>query len=210
MIYSAIPTAQGLYDPSTERDACGVAMVADIRGRRSHGIVTDALVALANLEHRGAAGAEPTSGDGAGILLQLPDKLFRACVDLDLPVDTEDGAHTYAAGMAFLPQDLDQRARAVSLVERIADEEGLEVLGWRDVPIAAEEAGVGPTALSVMPHFAMPFLAGQADADGVRPGGVELDRLTFCLRKRAEHESVAAGCGVYFPSLSARTLVYKG
>ncbi|TDV46208.1 glutamate synthase large subunit [Actinophytocola oryzae] len=210
MIYSAIPTAQGLYDPTTERDACGVAMVADIRGRRSHGIVTDALVALANLEHRGAAGAEPTSGDGAGILLQLPDELFRAEVDFDLPAPTEDGAHAYAAGMAFLPQDLDRRATAVTLVERIAKEEGLEVLGWRDVPVNPEAADVGPTASSVMPHFAMPFVAAPADGDGSRSAGVALDRLVFCLRKRVEHESVASGCGVYFPSLSARTLVYKG
>jgi glutamate synthase (NADPH) large chain len=209
VIYSAIPTAQGLYDPTTERDACGVAMVADIQGRRSHGIVTDALVALANLEHRGAAGAEPTSGDGAGILLQLPDELLRESVDFALP-SAQDGGHAYAAGIAFLPRDLDERAKAVTLVERIAKEEGLEVLGWRDVPIAPEVAGVGPTAQSVMPHFAMPFLAAPADADGTRAAGVELDRLTFCLRKRAEHESVAAGCGVYFPSLSARTLVYKG
>jgi glutamate synthase (NADPH) large chain len=210
VIYSAIPTAQGLYDPTAERDACGVAMVADIKGRRSHGIVTDALVALANLEHRGAAGAEPTSGDGAGILLQLPDELLRAEVGFDLPATTEDGAHTYAAGMAFLPQDLDQRAKAVLLVERIAKEEGLEVLGWRDVPVAPEAADVGPTASSVMPHFAMAFVAAPPDVHGVRPAGVDLDRLAFCLRKRAEHESVAAGCGVYFPSLSSRTLVYKG
>ncbi len=210
MIFSAIPTAQGLYDPSTERDACGVAMVADIQGRRSHEIITDALVALANLEHRGAAGAEPTSGDGAGILLQLPDALLRDVVDFDLPEPDATGAHRYAAGIAFLPTDLDQRARAVSLIERIAGEEGLEVLGWRDVPVAPESAGVGPTARSVMPHFAMPFLAADPDAAGGRPAGLELDRLTFCLRKRAEHESVAAGCGVYFPSLSARTFVYKG
>ncbi|MGB3438537.1 MAG: glutamate synthase large subunit [Actinophytocola sp.] len=210
MIYSALPTARGLYDPTTERDACGVAMVADIQGRRSHGIVTDALVALANLEHRGAAGAEPTSGDGAGILLQLPDGLLRAVVDFDLPAPARDGASTYAAGIAFLPKDIDQRARAVSLVERIAKEEGLEVLGWRDVPVAPDAADVGPTAQSVMPHFAMPFVAAPTDVDGNRIGGIELDRLAFCLRKRAEHESGAAGCGVYFPSLSARTVVYKG
>ncbi|MFC4856168.1 glutamate synthase large subunit [Actinophytocola glycyrrhizae] len=210
MIYSAVPTARGLYDPTTERDACGVAMVADIRGRRSHGIVTDALVALANLEHRGAAGAEPTSGDGAGILLQLPDELLRAVVDFELPAPAPDGAATYAAGIAFLPQDLDERARAVALVERIAKEEGLEVLGWRDVPVAPEAADVGPTARSVMPHFGMPFVAAPTDGSGNRIGGLELDRMAFCLRKRAEHESVASGCGVYFPSLSARTVVYKG
>ncbi|MBB4910240.1 glutamate synthase (NADPH/NADH) large chain [Actinophytocola algeriensis] len=172
--------------------------------------MTDALVALANLEHRGAAGAEPTSGDGAGILLQLPDDLFRQVVHFDLPAPARDGAATYAAGIAFLPQDTDQRASAVALVERIAKEEGLEVLGWRDVPVAPDAAGVGPTARSVMPHFAMPFVAAPTDGNGVRIGGLELDRMAFCLRKRAEHESVAAGCGVYFPSLSARTVVYKG
>jgi len=212
VIFSALPTAQGLYDPATERDACGVAMVADIQGRRSHGIVRDALTALANLEHRGAAGAEPTSGDGAGILLQLPDELLREAVGFALPEPDESGAHTYATGLAFLPADPDQRAKAVALIERIAEEEGLEVLGWREVPVAPEKADVGPTALSVMPYFAMPFVAAQPDADGRRVAGIELDRQTFCLRKRAEHESRAGadGTGVYFPSLSARTVVYKG
>ncbi|HET9137996.1 glutamate synthase large subunit [Actinophytocola sp.] len=210
MIYSAFPTPQGLYDPALERDSCGVAMVADIRGRRSHGIVSDGLTALANLEHRGAAGAEPTSGDGAGILLQLPDELLRAEVDFALPEPTSDGAHTYATGIAMLPADHQPRAAAVELIERIAKEEGLVLLGWREVPVAPALAEVGPTALSVMPHFAMPFVAGQPDQDGRCPGGIELDRIVLGLRKRAERESVAAGCGVYFPSLSSRTLVYKG
>jgi glutamate synthase (NADPH/NADH) large chain len=210
VIFSAIPAPQGLYDPTAERDACGVAMVADIRGRRSHRIVTDALTALANLEHRGAAGAEPTSGDGAGILLQLPDELLRAVVEFDLPAPNPAGEHTYAAGVAFLPLDAEQRAKATELAERIAAEEGLTVLGWRDVPVAPEAAGVGPTALSVVPHFAMLFVAGAPDARGRRPAGVELDRLTFCLRKRVERDSAVAECGTYFPSLSSRTLVYKG
>ncbi|MCP2166350.1 glutamate synthase large subunit [Goodfellowiella coeruleoviolacea] len=210
MIFSAIPSPQGLYDPAAERDACGVAMVADIRGRRSHGIVADALTALANLEHRGAAGAEPTSGDGAGILLQLPDALLRAEVPFDLPEPDEDGQHAYAAGVVFLPVEAEQRAKAVALVERIATEEDLRVLGWRDVPVDPDTAGVGPTARSVMPHFTMLFVAGTPDADGRLPRGLDLDRLAFCLRKRVERESVVAGCGAYFPSLSARTLVYKG
>jgi glutamate synthase (NADPH/NADH) large chain len=205
MIFSAIPGPQGLYDPMQERDSCGVAMVADIRGRRSHGIVTDGLTALANLEHRGAAGAEPTSGDGAGILVGLPDRLLRAVTAFDLPEFGE-----YAAGIAFLPADPADRAAAVELVERIADEESLVVLGWRDVPVDPGTADVGPSARSVMPHFAMLFVTGRADQGGRVPVGVDLDRLTFCLRKRAEHESRAAGVGVYFPSLSARTLVYKG
>lgn len=210
MIFSAFPTPQGLYDPAAERDACGVAMVADIMGRRSHGIVADGLAALANLEHRGAAGAEPTSGDGAGILLQLPDELLRAEVDFPLPEPDERGAYGYATGIALLPTDAETRTKAIGMIERIAGEEGLRLLGWRELPVAPDAARVGPTARSVMPHFAMPFLAAQPDKDGRCRHGIELDRLVFCLRKRVEHESVTAGCGVYFPSLSARTIVYKG
>jgi len=195
VIFSAIPGPQGLYDPADERDACGVAMVADIQGRRSHGIVSDALTALANLEHRGAAGAEPTSGDGAGILLQLPDEFLRAVVEFDLP---ERGR--YAAGIAFLPFEAEERVAAVEQIERIAEEENLVVLGWRDVPVDPETADVGPTALSVAPHFAQLFVKGTRDETGIA-----LDRLAFCLRKRVEHEG-----SVYFPSLSARTIVYKG
>ncbi|HVW43809.1 MAG TPA: glutamate synthase large subunit [Amycolatopsis sp.] len=210
MIFSANPGKQGLYDPATEQDSCGVAMVADIRGRRSHRIITDGLTALTNLDHRGAAGAEPTSGDGAGILLQLPDTLLRAEAGFALPNPDARGHQRYAAGIAFLPADAERRTKAVALVERLAEEEGLDVLGWRDVPTDVDAAGIGPTARSVMPCFAMLFVAGKADTDGVRPAGLDLDRLTFCLRKRAEHESVAAECGTYFPSLSSRTLVYKG
>ncbi|WP_330273366.1 glutamate synthase large subunit [Lentzea sp. NBC_00516] len=195
MIFSAIPGPQGLYDPADERDACGVAMVADIQGRRSHGIVVDALTALANLEHRGAAGAEPTSGDGAGILLQLPDEFLRAVVEFDLPERDQ-----YAAGIAFLPFESEERVTAMQEIERIAEEENLVVLGWRDVPTEPEKANVGPTAMSVAPHFAQLFVKGTRDE-----AGIALDRLAFCLRKRVEHEG-----SVYFPSLSARTIVYKG
>jgi glutamate synthase (NADPH/NADH) large chain len=210
MIFSANPGKQGLYDPATEQDSCGVAMVADIRGRRSHSIITDGLTALMNLDHRGAAGAEPTSGDGAGILVQLPDEFLRAETDFELPTADSKGHHRYAAGIAFLPLEAEQRTKAMSLVERLAEEESLDVLGWRDVPHDAEAADIGPTARSVMPHFAMLFVAGKADVDGVRPSGVDLDRLTFCLRKRVEHDTLMAECGTYFPSLSSRTLVYKG
>ncbi|MDX8048033.1 glutamate synthase large subunit [Lentzea sp. BCCO 10_0798] len=195
MIFSAIPGPQGLYDPADERDACGVAMVADIQGRRSHGIVSDALTALANLEHRGAAGAEPTSGDGAGILLQLPDEFLRAVVEFELPERDR-----YAAGIAFLPFEPEERADAMQEIERIAEQENLVVLGWRDVPVDPEGANVGPTAMSVAPHFAQLFVKGTRDE-----AGIALDRLAFCLRKRVEHEG-----SVYFPSLSARTIVYKG
>jgi len=203
--FSAIPAARGLYDPAAEHDSCGVAMVADVQGRRSHGIVVDALTALANLDHRGAAGAEPTSGDGAGLLLQLPDELLRAECDFALPRPDSAGRSRYAAGIAFLPAEEEPRRRAVAEVERIAAEEGLQVLGWREVPTDPQRADVGRTALECMPHFAMPVVAGRGGE-----AGLELDRLAFCLRKRAEREAARAGAELYFASLSARTLVYKG
>ncbi|GFG59912.1 hypothetical protein MMUR_40480 [Mycolicibacterium murale] len=120
MLFSATPPAQGLYDPEQERDSCGVAMIADILGRRSHSIVADGLIALEHLEHRGAAGAEPNSGDGAGILVQLPVDLLRAVVDFELPPAAADGANTFAAGICFLPQELDARAAARARIEQIA------------------------------------------------------------------------------------------
>jgi len=206
MPFSAFPARAGLYDPAAERDSCGVAMVADILGRRSHSIVVDALTALANLEHRGAAGAEPTSGDGAGILLQLPHAFLRDVAGVDLPEPAEDGTHRYAAGLVFLPVDLDDRAKAVAIVERIAGEEGLRVLGWRTVPVRPEESGVGPTAFACMPHFAMLFVTPATGDDT----GIALDRLAYCLRRRAEVAAADAECPLYFPSLSSRTLVYKG
>jgi glutamate synthase (NADPH/NADH) large chain len=199
MDFSAVPTAQGLYDPRFEHDACGVAFVVDARGRRSHRIVESGLTALANLEHRGAAGAEVASGDGAGILVQIPDPFFRAVAGFPLPEPVR-GEPAYAVGCAFLPDDDARAAKAVAVVERIAAEEGLTVLGWREVPVNA--APVGPTARGVMPRFRQLFLGGAL--------GMDLERRAFCVRKRVEHEASGAGCTTYFPSLSSRTLVYKG
>ncbi|WP_445170241.1 glutamate synthase large subunit [Mycolicibacterium sp. Dal123E01] len=205
MLFSALPKAQGLYDPQHESDSCGVAMVADIQGRRSHQIVADGLTALEHLDHRGAAGAEPNSGDGAGILLQLPVELLRAVVELDLPEPTHNGCNTFAAGICFLPQDPAQRQAAVDRIEEIADEEGLEVVGWRTVPVDPDGAEIGATALSCMPYMSM-LLVAAPERNGMRPGGIDLDRLVYPLRKRAEQEPDA----VYFPSLSSRTIAYKG
>ncbi|MDF2584189.1 MAG: glutamate synthase family protein, partial [Mycobacterium sp.] len=199
MLFSALPKAQGLYDPDNESDSCGVAMIADIGGRRSHGIVSDGLTALEHLEHRGAAGAEPNSGDGAGILIQLPVELFAAVLDFDLPQPNAEGANTFAAGICFLPQDPVARADACARIEHIAAEENLEVLGWRALPIDPDGAEVGATAVSCMPHMAQLFVAAP---DGC--GGIDLDRRVYPLRKRAEQEAV------YFPSLSSRTIAYKG
>ncbi|MGQ9408638.1 glutamate synthase large subunit [Mycolicibacterium gilvum] len=201
-LFSALPQPQGLYDPANESDSCGVAMVVDIQGRSSHSIVTDGLIALEHLEHRGAAGAEPNSGDGAGILIQLPVDLLRDVADFDLPPATGDG-NTFAAGICYLPQDPVQRDAARAAVETIAAEENLDVLGWREVPVDPAGAEIGRTALDCMPHMAQLFVAAP-ERDGKRPGGIELDRRVYPLRKRAEQT------GVYFPSLSSRTMVYKG
>jgi glutamate synthase domain-containing protein 2/glutamate synthase domain-containing protein 1/glutamate synthase domain-containing protein 3 len=203
VLFSALPKAQGLYDPEHESDSCGVAMVADIQGRRSHSIVTDGLTALEHLEHRGAAGAEPNSGDGAGILLQLPVDLLRTAVEFALPEPNPNGANTFAAGICFLPQDPVTRATVRKGIESIAAEEDLEVLGWREVPVDPDRAEIGATALGCMPYMAQLFVAAQA-RDGVRPGGIELDRRVYPFRKRAECSEV------YFPSLSSRTMAYKG
>ena len=186
---------QGLYDPRFEHDACGVAFVATLTGVPSRAIVDQALTALRNLDHRGAAGAEVNSGDGAGILLQVPDAFLREVVDFDLPPH-----HSYAVGTGFFAGDADDGLRkARRRIEEIAAEEGLAVLGWREVPV---ESGVlGSTARSAMPRFVQVFVAGA----GARISGMALERQAFCLRKRAEKEA-----DVYFPSLSARTLVYKG
>jgi glutamate synthase (NADPH/NADH) large chain len=196
--FSAVPAAQGLYDPRFEHDACGVAFVADLQGRASHRIIEQALIALHNLDHRGAAGAEPSSGDGAGITVQVPDAFLRAVVDFELPA-----AGSYAVGNAFLPLDAERAAQVVQLVEDTAADEGLQILGWRAVPSAPES--LGPTARSVMPQFRQLFVAGE-------PGesGLDLDRRVYALRKVAERRAREAQLELYFASLSSRTLVYKG
>ena len=186
---SNYPKAQGLYNPANEHDACGVAMVATLNKVATHEIVEKALTALRNLEHRGASGAEPDSGDGAGILIRVPDAFYQDVTDFDLP-----RANAYATGIAFIAQGVELRQE----IAKIADEEGLVVLGWRDLPI--NSASLGKTALSVMPRFEQLFIAGKNKEEGI-----VLDRLAFALRKRAEH-----GLELYFPSLSSQTIVYKG
>ncbi|HEV2086774.1 MAG TPA: glutamate synthase central domain-containing protein, partial [Cryptosporangiaceae bacterium] len=211
--FSATPAAQGLYDPANEHDSCGVAFVVDALGRRSHGIIEHGLTALANMDHRGAAGAETNSGDGAGILVQVPDAFLRAVVPFDLPAE---GA--YAVGNVFLPADAAERATVVAMLERIVAADGAQVLGWRDVPTEPDEADLGPTTRSVAPHIAQLFLAADSthsrDADEAGAGGpltgLALDRVAYLIRRRAEREGAERGVACYFPSLSARTLVYKG
>ncbi len=188
-LFSTVPSAQGLYDPSQERDACGVAMVATLNKKPTHEIVSKALTALRNMEHRGATGAEPDSGDGAGILIRIPDAFYRDVVEFKLP---ESGK--YATGIFFIDPSFTERNE----VEKIADEEGLVILGWRKLP--TNPSKLGKTAISVMPIFEQLFVAGKnGESDLV------LDRMAFCFRKRVEH-----AYALYVPSLSSRTIVYKG
>ncbi|MBT6312587.1 MAG: hypothetical protein HOJ21_05225, partial [Alphaproteobacteria bacterium] len=125
------PERQGLYDPQNEHDACGVGFVADVKGRKSHGIIEQGLEILLKLDHRGAVGADPLAGDGAGIITQLPDAFFRS-LDLafDLPLEGE-----YAVGQMFLPKDASARSDLEAQMEALAQDEGMTVLGWRDVPV---------------------------------------------------------------------------
>ena len=205
----ALPHPQGLYDPQQERDACGVAFVADLHGRRSHEVVAQGLSALIRLDHRGARGAEYNTGDGAGIMIQVPDGLYRQIVDAELPP-----AGSYATGLAFLPSDSGARARAIKIFEKYALVEGGEVLAWRDLPVRPD--GLGATAEEARPYIMQVFLAAHrlTDSPDGRSGdplsGLDLDRVAYCIRKQAERETTQRGIAAYFPSLSSRTITYKG
>ena len=185
-----MPSALGLYDPANEHDACGVAMVATLNKKHSHEIVSKALTALRNLEHRGASGAEPDSGDGAGILIQVPDKFYRSVVSFELPK-----VGSYATGIFFVQKNNPLNNEKIN---QIAAEEGLSIIGWRDMPI--NSSSIGKTALSVMPDFKQVFLTGLNDE-----ADIVLERMAFCFRKRIEHTMP-----IYISSLSSRTIVYKG
>jgi glutamate synthase (NADPH/NADH) large chain len=198
----AAPARHGLYDPAFEHDACGVGLVADLRGRPSHDIVRKGVTVLERLAHRGASGAEVATGDGSGILVQVPHRLM-AGVAADAGFELPGPGH-YATGMAFLPTDADDAAKVRAGVEAVAEEEGLAVLGWRRVP--TDSATLGETARRAQPRIEQVFLA-PAGTGAPPPDALALDRRAFVVRKRAEH---AAGGDLYFPSLSARTLVYKG
>jgi len=195
------PAKQGLYDPRFEHDACGVSFVVDMHGRRSHRMVRLGLESLCNLDHRGATNAEPNVGDGAGILIQVPDRFLREVVDFELP-----DSGTYAVGTAFLPRDAETEAAAVAGIQKIAAAEGLQVLGWRDVPV--DDSMIGQQARDAEPTFRQVFLSAAAGQPELRD--LELDRRCFVVRKRVERELEVGPEGVYFPSLSARTIVYKG
>lgn len=185
---------EGMYDPSQEHDACGVGMVTTLNKRPERKIVDDAIEVLVNLNHRGAVGAEENTGDGAGILMAMPDEFMRATAGVELP----EAGH-YAAGIAFLDRDIATSGQQEQAIAKIVNEEGLEVLAWRVVPTNPD--GLGLQALASMPSFKTLVVADPEN----KLSGIDLDRKTFRIRKRVEHE-----VGIYFASLSARTITYKG
>ncbi|KHK98365.1 glutamate synthase [Microbacterium mangrovi] len=195
---ASAPAKQGMYNPAFEKDACGLAMVATLRGTAGHDIIDLALTALRNLEHRGAIGSDAGTGDGAGILTQMPDAFLRAVVDFDLPPVGE-----YAAGMIFLPRDDAARLAQKEGVERIARSENLTVLGWREVP--TEDEHLGKLAHDARPAFEQLFVSRPSEGTEPALSGIALDRRVYRLRVRARNELDA-----YFVSLSSRTLGYKG
>jgi glutamate synthase (NADPH) large chain len=202
---SPYPIVRGLYDPRNERDACGIGFVANIKGAKSHDIILQGIQILVNLQHRGASGSDPITGDGAGLLIQIPHAFFeRECARLSftLPLPGE-----YGVGMVFLPVERHQRLLCEGILERIIREEGLGILGWRDTPIAADS--IGRIARASQPYIEQIFIrhAPGMDQD-------TLERKLYVIRKRAEAEveksDVHDKSFFGIPSLSSRTIVYKG
>ena len=200
------PAKQGLYDPRRERDACGIGFVVNIKGARSHEIVRQGLTVLENLDHRGACGCEENTGDGAGMLMQVPHEfLAKVCsgIDIDLPK-----AGKYGVGMVFLPPVREQRHACERVFNHIAETEGQEVIGWRSVP--TDNAHLGHTAKSVEPFVRQVFLRRSEDMTDE----YAFERKLYVIRQRVAHAIVQSGAEgsefFYVPSLSARTIIYKG
>src|SRR5438105_803081 len=202
---NGLPPVQGLYNPAHEHDACGIGFVASIRGHKSHDIIRKGIQVLINLTHRGACGCDPETGDGAGVLIQIPHKFFaRECARLGFELPAP-GA--YGVGMTFLPVEKHQRLQCEGILERIIREEGLKVLGWRDTPV--DPAAIGRVARGSQPYIQQIFIG---SAPGMDQDAFE--RKLYVVRKRAESEVAASDMQdrgtFYIPSLSARTIIYKG
>jgi len=202
----AQPPKQGLYDPTNEHDACGIGFVANIKNRKSHEIVRQGLSILCNLRHRGAVGADPLAGDGSGILIQTPDAFLRAeCEQLGFALPAPGD---YAVGMVFLPRDEQTRSACIDAFTKVVPEEGQRLLGWRDVP--TDRSVLGFSVKPIEPAIRQVFIArGQASADAAA-----FERKLFVIRKQVHHAIWDKGYTdadqFYIPSLSTRTIVYKG
>jgi glutamate synthase domain-containing protein 2/glutamate synthase domain-containing protein 1/glutamate synthase domain-containing protein 3 len=202
---SSTPQPQGLYHPRNEHDACGMGLVASIRGEKSHDIIKKGLEVLINLTHRGAAGCDPETGDGAGILIQVPHVFFaRECGELGIQLP-EAGA--YGVAMCFLPVDKHSRLQCEGVFERIAQEEGLTVLGWRDTPVNGD--AIGREARASQPYIEQLFAGRPKDMDEET-----FERLLYRVRRRTENEmaesEIEGKDDFYIPSFSCRTIIYKG
>ncbi|OPJ61667.1 glutamate synthase large subunit [Clostridium oryzae] len=200
-----LPAAQGLYDPQFEKDSCGVGFIANIKGEKSHALVKNGLKILQNLTHRGAVGSDPKTGDGAGILLQIPDEFFRIqCENLSMALPK---IGEYAVGMVFLPREPAVRMQCEGIFERIVQEEGQTVLGWRDVPV--NNRVIGETAKGTEPTIRQIFVKNDTSL-----GQDEFERVLYIIRKRTEneiHKLVTRNSEYFYVcSLSSRTIVYKG
>jgi len=202
---NGLPPAQGLYHPAHEHDACGIGFVASIPGHKSHEIIRKGIQVLLNLAHRGACGCDPETGDGAGVLIQIPHKFFaRECEKLGFSLPKPG---TYGVGMTFLPVEKHQRLQCEGILERIVREEGLKLIGWRDTPVYA--SAIGRVARASQPYIQQIFVGRAAGMDED-----EFERKLYVVRKRAENEiresEVEDAEMFYIPSLSCRTIVYKG
>jgi glutamate synthase domain-containing protein 2/glutamate synthase domain-containing protein 1/glutamate synthase domain-containing protein 3 len=200
-----VPPSQGLYHPSNEHDACGMGLVASIKGEKSHDIIRKGLEVLINLTHRGAAGCDPETGDGAGILIQIPHVFFaRECGELGIQLP---GPGAYGVAMVFLPVDKHSRLQCEGVFERIAAAEGLKVLGWRDTPVNGD--AIGREARASQPYIEQFFVG---CPDGMNEDTFE--RILFLVRRRTENEVAASDIegkdDFYVPSFSCRTIIYKG
>ena len=200
-----VPAPQGLYHPQNEHDACGMGLVASIRGEKSHEIIRKGLEVLINLTHRGAAGCDPETGDGAGILIQVPHVFFaRECGELGMPLPEAGG---YGVAMVFLPVDKHSRLQCEGVIERIANQEGAAVIGWRDTPVNGD--AIGREARASQPYIEQLFVR--------RPAGLDeegFERLLYRIRRRTENEiaesEIEGKEDFYVPSFSCRTIIYKG
>src|SRR5512140_994358 len=194
-----------LYDPRNEHDACGIGFIVNIKGERSHDIIRKGIEILINLTHRGACGCDPETGDGAGITIEIPHEFFaRECSALGFSL-SEPG--TYGVGMMFLPVEPKQRLICEGIVERVAREEGLTVLGWRDTPVHGD--AIGRTARASQPYIEQVFIRGAANMTQD-----QLERRLYVVRRRAEAEVLETDLSekhfFYVPSMSSRLIVYKG
>lgn len=204
MTFTRMPEEQGLYSPEFEHDACGMGFVSQIKGQKSHQIIEQALEVLVNLSHRGASGSEENTGDGAGILIQLPDSFLRQKMELEGVTIPNEG--DYGVGMVFLPREEEKRKEIKEIVEAVVKEAGQRFLGWREVPV--KTAGIGKSALEVMPYFSQIFIEKSKEVEQ----GIDFERKLYLIRKKIENKIRNSQYqeDLHFASLSSRTLVYKG